>query len=105
MLSENVDSDHYVASEFYAAMREAKFGELSNESKLLKTRSEFEALCESKYGFRVFNYKKDKYEILGKFVKPINWNEKGVIHIINYLTKLCVEAVHTNSLKAEIRKD
>jgi hypothetical protein len=104
LLSYNVDSDHDVASEFYAATREAEFGELSNESKLLKARSEFEALCESRYRFKVFYYKRDDYEILGKLVRPVNWNERGVIHVINILTKLCVEAIHTDSLRVKIRK-
>lgn len=79
LLSENVDSDHDVASEFYAATREAEFAELSNESQLLKARSEFEALCKSKYGFRVFDHEKEEYAILGELVRPVNWNEKGVI--------------------------
>jgi hypothetical protein len=66
LLSENIESDHDVASEFYAATREAQFADLSNESKLLNARSEFEGLCESKFGFRIFDYDKDEYAVLGE---------------------------------------
>lgn len=103
LLSENIESDHDVASEFYAATREAKFAELSNESALLKARSSFEELCKSKFKFRIFDYEKDEYDILGELIRPVNWNEKGVIHIINGLTKLCIEAIHDDALKKEIR--
>lgn len=102
LLSENVESDHDVASEFYAAQREAVFTELSNESKLLKARSSFEELCKSKFKLRVFDYEKEEYEILGEIVRPVNWNEKGVIHIVNCLTKLCVEAIDNKLLKVKI---
>lgn len=103
LLSENIESDHDVASEFYAATREAEFSELSNESMLLKTRSAFEELCKNKFKLKVFDYEKKEYEILGELVRPVNWNEKGVIHIINCLTKLCIEALDNESLKTEIK--
>ena len=102
LLSENIESDHDVASEFYAATREAKFAELSNESQLLKARSSFEELCKSKFKFRIFDYEKEEYEILGELVRPVIWNEKVVIYIINCLTKLCIEAINNDSLKDEI---
>jgi len=102
LLSENIESDHDVASEFYAAQREAEFAELSNESKLLKERSSFEELCKNKFKFRIFDYEKEEYTILGELIRPVNWNEKGVIHIINCLTKLCIEAIDNESLKSDI---
>lgn len=104
LLSENIESDHDVASEFYAAQREAEFAELSNESQLLKERSLFEELCKSKFKFRIFDYEKEEYEILGELVRPVSWNEKGVIHIFNCLTKLCIEAIDNESLRTEILK-
>jgi hypothetical protein len=103
LLSENIESDHDVASEFYAAQREAEFAELSNESKLLKERTSFEEICKSKFKFKVFDYERNEYEVLGELVRPVNWNEKGIIHIINCLTKLCVEAIHNDALRKEIQ--
>ncbi len=104
LLSENIESDHDVASEFYAAQREAEFADLSNESVLLQERSRLEQLCNSKDKFKIFDYAKDKYELLGELIRPVAWNEKGVIHIINCLTKLCVEAINSKELRTEIKK-
>ena len=104
LLSENIESDHDVASEFYAAQREAKFSELSHESMLLKQRSIFEGVCKNQDDFKIFDYEKDEYELLGEIIRPVNWNEKGVTYIINSLTKLCIESIDRKNLKNQVKK-
>lgn len=104
LLSENIDSDHDVASEFYAAQREAEFADLSYESMLLKRRSAFETICKNQDNFKIFDYEKDEYDLLGEIIRPVNWNEQGVIYIVNSLTKLCIESIDSKNLKDEIKK-
>ena len=104
LLSENVESDHDVASEFYAAQREAVFTELSSESMMLEQRSRFEVACKNKDGFKIFDYEKDKYKLLGEITRPVNWNEQGVTYIINSLTKLCIESIDSKNLRIQIKK-
>jgi hypothetical protein len=70
----------------------------------LEARSRFEKLCESKFGFKVFSYRIDDYEVIGKLVRTVNWNEQGVIYIIHYLTKFCIEAINNDTMRSEIRK-
>lgn len=101
--SKNIESDHDVGSEFYAAQIEAKFTELSNESVLLEQRSAFEDACKHKDKFKIFNYEDDEYELLGEIIRPVNWNKKGVIHIINSLTRLCIESIDNKNLKNQIK--
>lgn len=102
LLSENIESDHDVGSEFYAAQREAEFAELSNENKLLKERLAFEQACNGKFSLKIFQYEKDIYDILEDLVRPVNWNDKGVIHVINCLNKVCVESINKEDLRNEI---
>ena len=102
-LSENIESDHDVGSEFYAATREAEFTDFSNENKLLNERSNFDKSCND-LGVKIFRYEKDTYEVLGDLIRPVNWNEQGIIHVINTLNKLCVESINNDSLKQDIKK-
>lgn len=102
-LSENIESDHDVASEFYSAQREAVFTDIANENRLLQERSNLDHEC-SKIGVKLFRYNKDITEILGNLIRPVNWNPKGVIHVVNTLNKLCVESINAQSLKKEILK-
>ncbi len=102
--SENIPSDHDVGSEFYAGQIEAEFSDLSNENKLLKQRNKFGKSCKDHDCFQIFDYEKNDYEFLGKLLRPVNWNEQGVIYIINSLTKLCVESIYNKNLKTQINK-
>ena len=104
LLSENVESDHDVASEFYAAQIEAEFTELSYESMLLEQRLTFEVICKNKDNFKIFDYEKDEYELLEEMTRPVNWNEKGITYIINSLTKLCIESIDSKNLRIQIKK-
>lgn len=102
--SENIESDHDVGSEFYQAQIEAKFTELSQEHQLLKSKAEFEKFCFDNFQLHVFRYPTDIYETLKDLIRPVNWNEKGLTHVINSLNKICVESINPKGLRAEIKK-
>lgn len=104
LLSENIESDHDVASEFYAAQREAEFADYSNENTLLNERSAFDQFWNGQYSSKIFRYDKNIYDILDDLVRPVNWNKKGVTHVFNSLNKICIESLCRDSIIAAIKK-
>lgn len=104
LLSENIESDHDVASEFYAASREAEFADYSDESKLLNARSAFDQFWNENYSSKIFRYKKDIYDILEDLIRPVNWNKKGVMHVFNSLSKICIESFCRDAIIDAIKK-
>lgn len=104
LLSENIESDHDVASEFYAATREAEFADYSNENKLLNARSAFDQFWNDKYSSKIFRYEKNIYDILEDLIRPVNWNTKGVIHVFNSINKVCIESMCKDSVIDAIKK-
>ena len=71
---------------------------------LLEQRSIFEVICKTKDNFKIFDYEKDKYELLGEMTISVNWNEKDITYIINSLTKLCIESIDSKNLRIQIKK-
>ncbi len=104
LLSENIESDHDVASEFYAASREAEFADYSNENKLLNERSVFDQTWNDKYSSKIFRYDKHIYDILEDLIRPVNWNKKGVIHVFNSINKVCIESLCRDAIIDVIKK-
>lgn len=104
LLSENIKSDHDVASEFYAASREAEFADYSNENKLLNARSAFDQFWNAEYSSKIFRYDKNIYYILDDLVRPVNWNKKGVLHVFNSLNKVCIESMSRDAIIGVIQK-
>jgi len=104
LLSENIESDHDVASELYASNIEAKFADYSNEHKLLNARSAFDQAWNDKYSSKIFRYEKNIYYILEDLTRPVNWNKKGVIHVFNSINKVCVESLYKDSIIEALKK-
>lgn len=105
LLSENIDSDHDVASEFYAATREAEFADYSNESRLLNERSAFDQFWNDEYSSKIFRYTKNIYDILEDLIRPVNWNKQGVMHVFNSINKVCIESLCRDSIISVIKKE
>ena len=104
LLSENIESDHDVASEFYAGQLEAEFADYSDETKLLNERSSFDQFWNDYYSSKIFRYEKNIYDILEDLVRPVNWNKKGVMHVFNSLNKICIESMCRDSIIDAIKK-
>ena len=104
LLSENIESDHDIASEFYAGQIEAEFTNYSDEAKLLNERSTFDQSWNNKHSSKIFRYEKNIYDILEDLIRPVNWNKKGVIHVFNSMNKVCIESLNKNSIIDAIKK-
>ena len=105
LLSENIESDHDIASEFYAGQIEVQFAEPSNELKLLNERMCFALSWENKYSSKIFQNDESIYDMQTKLVRPASWNQDTAMPIFNKLNKLCVEPLCKNVIIDAIRKE
>lgn len=103
LLSENIESDHDVASEFYAGQIEAEFAEYSDENKLLNQRNNFDQSWKAKYSSKIFRYEKNIYELLDNLVRPVNWNKSGVMPVFKSLNSVCIESLSRDTIIVAIK--
>lgn len=100
----NVESDHDVCSQFYDAQIEVKWPEHSQEMQLLMQKEEFEKHCKEDYDLKISRYTDDIDEVLEKIQRPVLWNEKNVMYVINSLNKITTESFNSIEIKKEIKK-
>lgn len=102
--SENIDSDHDIASEFYRGQIEVEFTDLSNENELLKLRSEFEKYCYELFRIKIYQLDMEVVKIMKDIKKPIVWTENEVGKTIQAINKVFVESINCANLKRHINK-
>jgi len=100
----NVESDHDVCSQFYDAQIEGKWPEHSQERQLLMKKEEFEKGCKENFNLKISRYTDDIDEVLEKIQRPVLWNEKNVMYVINSLNKITTESFNSIGIKKEIEK-
>jgi len=100
--SENIDSDHDIASEFYAGQIDIEWGNLSSEQEIFEARSRFEQKVLTKHHIVVHKCNEEVINIIKNIQRPIYWNEKGVHDAIVALNKVCVEAINEDELRKAI---
>ena len=105
LLSENIESDHDIASEFYAGQIEVEFAEPSNEIKLLNERMFFAQSWKNRYLSQIFQKSESISVTQTRLVRPVNWNQNTVMPIFNELNKLCVESLCRDAIIGAIRKE
>lgn len=100
----NVESDHDVCSQFYDAQIEVKWPEHSQERQLFMKKEEFEKGCKENFNLKISRYIDDISEVLEKIQRPVLWNEKNVMYVINSLNKITTESFNSSEIKKEIKK-
>ena len=103
LLSENIESDHDVASGFYAGQIEAEFGEPSDEDRLLRERDAFDQSWNAKYSSKIFRYERNIYDLLDDLVRPVNWNKAGVMPVFKSLNGVCIESLCRSAIISAIK--
>jgi len=102
--SSNVKSDHDICSQFYDAQIEVKWPVQSQERLLLMKKEEFEKGCKENFNLKISRYTDDIDEVLEKIQRPVFWNEKNVMYVINSLNKITTESFNSIEIKKEIEK-
>jgi hypothetical protein len=101
--SENVDSDHDVASQFYEAQIDVEFTPPSRENALIRARYEIGNRIFEKLGVKLTQLDLEQLEVMKRIVRPITWDENNVGRLVDSLNKLLVETINTKVLKRDLR--
>src|SRR5919109_775307 len=101
--SENVDSDHDVASQFYEAQIDVEFTPPSRENALIRARYEIGNRIFEKLGVKLTQLDLEQLEVMKRIVRPITWDEYNVGRIVDSLNKVLVETINTKVLKRDLR--
>ena len=101
--SENIESDHDIASDFYIAQIEARFPERSDEKKLLHRRLLFSEKILTKYNIDLSHLEKEALKEAKNIIKPLINTEDAVFEVIESLNKVLVESINVSGFKEDIR--
>lgn len=101
--SENIPSDHSIASEFYESQIDCVWAEASKEKELLKKRVDFNEKVLKQYGFMIAQLDVETVRLAPKIQKLIINTEEAFADLIIPLNELFVEAINLKSIKAQLR--
>lgn len=100
--SENVESDHDIASQFYEAQIDVEFTPPSRENALLHARLETANRVFEKLGVKLTQLDFEQLEVMKRIARPIIWDDSNVGRIVDSLNKVLVETINTRALKRDL---
>ncbi|EOU1723622.1 hypothetical protein [Clostridium perfringens] len=103
--SENINSDHYVSSEFYEAQIEVEWAEPSIMNKLIKNRFDFNELVMKNYNLKITQLDTETIAIVKNIHRPILNTENEFANTIIAMNKLFVEAIFATEIKNFLKKN
>jgi len=100
LLSENVDSDHDLVSDFYRGQIDVEWDYQSRERTLLELHQELSERFKSKLGTRLSKYDPEQItEILKSFAEPVLWTYKELGNVWQSMNNVLVESLNVDGLK------
>lgn len=102
--SENIISDHSIASEFYEAQIQVIWAEPSSIKKVFKSRLEFNENVMKSYGIKITQLDAETVALLKNIHMPIVNTEKEFSNIIIAMNNLFVESIATKEIKKYFKK-
>ncbi|MGB7077828.1 MAG: hypothetical protein WBD53_11625, partial [Xanthobacteraceae bacterium] len=90
--SENVPSDHSIASEFYDGQIDVKFTDRTAEDELFRLRSEFVSAASNKLGVKIAHLDDEVLQASLGFNPPLIDTPKERRHVADILNKIYVES-------------
>lgn len=98
LLSENVDSDHSIGSEFYDSQIDCIFSEPTPESALLASRTLFLEAALQRFGVSLAHLEAEVVAIALDFTRPLTDSSKDRKHAIDALNKIHVESLDSKMI-------
>lgn len=102
--SENVESDHSIASEFYDGQIECKFTDPPAEAIAIKTRSEFAKAFEAEFGVELYHLDEELIGVIASLTPPVVDTEKERKHIFDSLNRIFVESINNAKLEKLLKR-
>ncbi|ENL8546909.1 hypothetical protein AB9K78_002208 [Serratia marcescens] len=103
LLSENIDSDYEIHSEFYEAQICVQWAEGPLESKVFELRDKLSELILDRFGKKLFKLDGEISNVLSNLQKPVFWQDKHVAPVIEALNRIFVESLCEKNIKEIIK--
>jgi hypothetical protein len=98
--SENVDSDHELASDFYRGQIDVEYAYQSSERTLLELHKELSERFQKDFGTRLSHYDSEQIlETLKSFAEPALWTQKELGNVWQSMNSVLIESLNVDGLK------
>lgn len=104
LLSENVESDHSIHSEFYNAQIDVKWSDPSIENEVFERRKNISDKANFKHGHPMNKLEGEISNIISNLDKPVYWEDKHISPIIESLNRIFIESLNVELFKSSISK-
>lgn len=104
LLSENIESDHSIHSEYYNAQIDVRWSDPSIEHRVFELRKTISDKAKCKYGHPINKLEGEISSIISNLDKPVYWEDKHVSPVIESLNRIFIESLNTELFKSEISK-
>lgn len=105
LLSENIESDYEVHSEFYEGQICVQWAEFPLESKVFELREELSELILGRFGNKLFKLDGEISKVFFNLQKPVFWQDKHVAPVIEALNRIFVESLCEKNIKEIIKNE
>ena len=105
LLSENIEPEYEVHSEFYEGQICVQWAEGALESKVFELRENLSELILNRFGSKLFKLDGEVSKVLANIQKPVFWQDKHVAPVIEALNRIFVESLCEKNIKEIIKKE
>ncbi|MDK2618101.1 hypothetical protein QO218_20525 [Vibrio vulnificus] len=105
LLSENIEPEYEVHSEFYEGQICVQWAEGALESKVFELRENLSELILNRFGSKLFKLDGEVSKVLANLQKPLFWQDKHVAPVIEALNRIFVESLCEKNIKEIIKKE
>ncbi|HCT9112054.1 hypothetical protein [Morganella morganii] len=105
LLSENIEPDYEVHSEFYEGQICVQWAEAPLESKVFELREKLSELILGRFGNKLFKLDGEISKVLSDLQKPVFWQDKHVAPVIEALNRIFVESLCEKNIKEIIKNE
>ncbi|MEI6707243.1 MAG: hypothetical protein WCK96_08935 [Methylococcales bacterium] len=105
LLSENVESDHDIHSEFYNAQIAVQSANASIENRTFTLRKDISDLFLKMYAVPFNMLDGEVSEVIKNFDKPIFWEDKHISPVVEALNRIFVESINIKDIKSIIKNE
>jgi hypothetical protein len=100
--SENVESDHDIASQFYEAQIDVEFTPPSREKALLRARHDTGNRIIEKLGVKLTQLDLEEMEVVKRIARPIAWDDNNAGRSFDNLNRVLAETINAKALKQDL---
>ncbi|SMC41630.1 hypothetical protein [Sporomusa malonica] len=104
LCSENIHSDHDIASEFYEGQIETNWAEPSKEKSLFQKRTTLHEIILKKFSFNLTQLEPETIKTAASIFRPIVSSNTAFTSVIIPMNKIFVESINNKQIKQDLKE-